>query len=233
MHIDLIDKINNAKANEADMHMLIEEYMPFVKSEVHKSKSYDQFEFDDLLSVAMLAFKESVDKYDETRGNFISFSSRIIKLRLIDYYRAQSKYKNEVLDNAREENNENSLVESKLNIRSIEEFSKAELNILRREEILEFKEKLNNYNIDFSKLTKSSPKKKELRKMCFEIANYIVSDKELYERLHNKNTLDLEKISSVFKVNRKKVERARIYIIAIVIVVKENYVFILDYVDWR
>ena len=233
MHKDLIIKINNAKASESDMHILIEEYMPFIKSEVYKSKSYDQFEIDDLISIAMLAFKESADKYDEKKGNFISFSSKIIKLRLIDYYRSQSKYQNEVLDKNSDLKSENSLVDINLNKKSIEKFSDSELNMLRREEILEFRVKLTKLNIDFSKLKKSSPKKKELRKMCFDIADYIVCDIELYERLLTKNTLDLEKICSVFNVNRKKVERARIYIIAIVIILKEEYVFIRDYVDWR
>lgn len=233
MHIDIITKINNAKNNTDDMHVLIEEYMPFIKSEVYKSKSYDQFEIDDLLSVAMSAFDESVNKYDDEKGNFISFSSKIINLRLIDYFRSQAKYKNEILDKNTGDNSEKSIVESGLDKRSIEEFSASELNLLRREEIMEFKEELTKFSIDFVKLKKSSPKKKELRKMCFEIADYIRETEELQNRLRTKKTLDLEKICEKFKVHRKKVERTRSYIIAIVIILDGDYMFIRDYINWR
>jgi len=233
MHTDLIIKINNAKNNTDDMHVLIEEYMPFIKSEVYKSKSYDKFEIDDLLSIAMLAFSESVDKYDEEKGNFISFSSKIVNLRLIDYYRSQAKYDNEILDKNTGETSERSIVESGLDKKSIEEFSESELNLLRREEIMEFKEELTKFSIDFVKLKKSSPRKKELRNMCFEIADYIIENEELQNRLRTNRTLDLEKICGKFEVHRKKVERARSYIIAIVIILDRDYMFIRDYINWR
>jgi len=233
MCIDLIIKINNAKNNTDDMHALIEEYMPFIKSEVYKSKSYKRFEIDDLLSVAMSAFDESINKYDDEKGNFISFSSKIINLRLIDYYRSQAKYKNEILDKNTDNNSEKSIVESRLDKRSIEEFSASELNLLRREEIMEFKEELTKFSIDFVKLKKSSPRKKELRKICFEIADYIRETEELQNRLKTKKTLDIEKICGKFKVHRKKVERTRSYIIAIVIILDGDYMFIRDYISWR
>ncbi len=233
MHTGLIDKINNAKNSDDDMHILIEEYMPFIKSEVHKSKSFEKFEQDDLLSIAMLAFSESVKKYDEEKGNFISFSSRLIKLRLIDYYRSQAKFESEVLDKKTIDDMDNSGVQLGLNKKSIEEYSISQVNILRREEILDFKEELAHFDIDFSKIQKSSPKKKELRRICFDIANYILDDSELYNRLLTKKTLDLERLCEVFKVHRKKIERARVYIIAIIIVLRSDYIFIKDYVNWR
>lgn len=233
MHRDLIDKINNAKTNDADMHILIDEYMPFIKSEIHKSKSSEKFEEDDLLSIAMLAFNESVKKYEEEKGNFISFSSRLIRLRLIDYYRSQAKFDSEVLDKKMSDDIGNSRVELGLNKKSLEEYSTSQINILRREEILEFKEELALFEIDFSKIQKSSPKKKELRRICFEIANYILDDSELYNRLLTKKTLDLERLCKTFKIHRKKIERARVYIIAIIIVLRSDYIFIKDYVNWR
>ncbi|MGB3367490.1 MAG: sigma factor [Acidaminobacteraceae bacterium] len=233
MHTDLIVKINNAKNNTDDMNILIEEYMPFIKSELYKSKSYNKFEIDDLISIGMLAFSESVNKYDQEKGNFISFSSKILKLRVIDFYRSQAKYDNEILDKNWADSSELSIVESGLNKRSIEEFSESELNLLRREEIMEFKEELIKFSIDFVKLKKSSPRKKELRKMCFEIADYIIENEELQNKLKIKKTLDLEKICKKFEVHRKKIERARSYIIAIVIILDGDYMFIRDYINWR
>lgn len=232
MHVDMIRKINNAKKNAEDMHVLIQEYMPFIKSEVYKSKSYEKYEIDDLISVGMLAFTESVNKYDGEKGNFISFSSKVINLRLIDYYRSQSKFDNELLLENISDDADKRSDESEFNKKSIDEFSKSELDLLRREEIIEFQSVIKNYGIDFSKLKKSTPKKKELRKMSFEIASYILANKDMYERLQTKKTLDLENICSNFDVNRKKVERARSYIIAIVIILSGDYTFIREYVNW-
>lgn len=233
MHEDLLVKLESAKIDDKKMHILIEEYMPFIKSEVYKSKSIDLFEVDDLISVAMSAFKESVDKYDENLGNFISFASRIINLRLIDYYRSHLKFKNEILDNVASSNTNKSIVELGLEKKSIDEFSQTEVNLLRREEILEFKEELLNFGIDLKKLEKSSSKKKEIRIRCYEIASFIINDDESYNKLLNRKIIETENICSNFDINKKKLERLRAYIIAIVIILKGDYIFIRDYVSWR
>ena len=60
------------------------QYLPFVKDTSHES--------DDEFSIGLIAFNEAIQKYNSEKGHsLISFSELLIKRRVIDYIRSQSR----------------------------------------------------------------------------------------------------------------------------------------------
>lgn len=57
-----------------------------------------EWENDDELSIALIAFNKSIDTYNEDKGNFFSYAKMLIKNALIDYFRKQSKTINVYLE---------------------------------------------------------------------------------------------------------------------------------------
>lgn len=49
-------------------------------------------EQDDEFSIAMIAFHEAIQSYSRTRGSFLHYASILIKNRLIDYHRKESRH---------------------------------------------------------------------------------------------------------------------------------------------
>ena len=49
---------------------------------------------DDEWSVALFAFNKAIDSYSEEAGDFLPYSSVVIKRALIDYYRSEKRYAN-------------------------------------------------------------------------------------------------------------------------------------------
>ena len=52
---------------------------------------------DDEASIAMIAFNEAIDSFDSTGGaSFLSFAEIVVKRRMVDYFRRQSKKSEEI-----------------------------------------------------------------------------------------------------------------------------------------
>lgn len=224
----LEDRVEKAKTSEKELNKLIEEYKPFIASTAQKRVGrYLRYGYDDELTIGMLAFKEAIESYDREKGKFLTFAKQVINLRLIDFYRKNKKARNEILLNEDEENEINYRIQEK---KAINKFEDREKNISRKSEILEFKKELSEWGIKFEDLVSCSPKHKRLRKLYNEISNLIIENDEILQKLIRTRRLPIKEIQSLKKVHRKKLERGRIYIIALVIVLNGNYIFIKEYI---
>ncbi len=63
-----------------------------------------------------------------------------------------------------------------------------------------------------------------------EVASFIVNEKELKDKLFLKRQLPIRLIEKHVKVSRKTIERNRKYIIAMVIILAGDYVYLKDYI---
>ena len=79
-----------AKSDPDAADALISQYMGFIRAEAKKLSFGDG---EDELSVAMLAFYEATLGYERSRGSFLSFAARVIRSRLIDYNRTESRHR--------------------------------------------------------------------------------------------------------------------------------------------
>ena len=112
---NLNERVNSAKVNDKELNDLLVDYKPFIISILSKNQGrYIDTNNEDLITIGMLAFEETIKKYNEKNGAFLGFASKVIKLRSIDYYRKESKFKNHeiYLDNDYTENESNSLLNS-------------------------------------------------------------------------------------------------------------------------
>lgn len=226
--------LEEAKAgNQEIRNEFINKYKPFIYK--HASMATGRYlnpANDDEISIALIAFNEAIDKFDLDKGmSFINFADTVIKRRLIDYYRKESNYKN-VIPISSFQNNE----EDENNIYQIEadqsksEFQKKGQQEDLREEIINYQSILKEFAINFSILSEISPKHEDARLRAMEVAKIIANNKLYTEHLIVKKELPIKAILEHVEISRKTIERQRKYIIAIVLILINDFTLLKGYI---
>lgn len=226
------DRVRKIKDDTEEINRLVEEYKPFIAACVEKSTGrYVRYGEDDELSVALLAFVEAIKAYNIFKGNFLSFSQNVIKRRLIDYYRKEKKHSNVVSINScysEEDEKEKDLGSEK----SLDIYAQEQANENRMLEIQELKKELESWDISFGELAKTSPKHDKTRMMCADIIRFLISQPELISQILSKRYLPIAEIEKGLCLPRKKFERMRKYLIAVLIIKTGDYQYVNSFVDW-
>lgn len=223
MHMHLEEKISVAKTNHNACNELMHEYNNFILSVTSKVTGKFVTEHDDEASVAMIAFYEAIEKYEFSKGRFLSFAALTIKNRLIDYMRKEYKAA-KVIPFSSLSHFDKDGCEVEFDV----EDQSHEGNDIKYE-IESLTEELEVHGISFLELSKVSPKSKKTRRVCFKIINYILSEPQLIIELKKSYTLPIKSILKNVDVNRKTIERHRKYIIAGLIVLTGDYSYIAEY----
>ena len=233
MLMTLEQRVTVAKKNPYEMNNLISEYKPFIASVVQKQvKRFVQYGRDDELSIGLIAFEESVKSYNNDKGFFLSFAENVIKRRLIDYYRKEVRNSNIIpLSTFYDENEEKNI--DITSSQSIEVFSQQQESEYRKYEILEIQEELKEFGISFFDLPKDTPKHEETKKIYKIIVNTVLYNKELLDRLKLKKYFPIAEIADITGIHRKKIERARRYVIVLIIILTGDYKYVQSFIDWR
>lgn len=219
------------QGNEDLRNQLLQDYGPFIRTVVSKNSKKFITISDEEYSIGLIAFNEAIDKYSaSSNANFLTFSSLVIKRRLIDYIR-KNKVDNELSLSVYSNNLDDSdsaehfaIVKSSLDVHSEEEATE-----LRREEIMAFKKSLEYFDITFDRLTEVSPKHKDSRLKSMEIAKIITESPQIMERLYSRKQLPINDLLPLVDIKKKTLERSRIYIIALTIILSEEYPYMKDF----
>ncbi|MGJ7919652.1 RNA polymerase sigma factor SigI [Neobacillus sp. LXY-4] len=211
---------------------LIDSYKPFIAKTVSSVCKRYIHETDDEFSIGMIAFNESIEKFSPEKGkSLLSFAEVIIKRRVIDFIRKHAKDNNLRLDIVSEFQNDDSAsgmsIENEL---SIEHHNKVNEEQLRREEIILFSKELQCFGLTFQEIIEQSPKHADARKNAMSIAKIIVENEELSSYLAEKKRLPIKELEKYANVSRKTIERNRKYIIAIAIILLEEFHYLQDYI---
>lgn len=226
------ERVESIKNDEYGINKFIEEYKPFIASCVEKTVGhYVVYGQDDELSIALIAFSEAIKAFDSSRGNFLSFAQNVIKRRIIDYYRKESKHSKTIYLNEYY-NDEDEEERDFTSRKAIEEYSKEEICDYRRLEIEQLKEELKEWGMSFFELAEVSPKHARTREIYAEIIKFLLSDEDIVSQIKTKKTLPIIQIEKTLKIPRKKIDRGRKYIIAVLIICTGDYEFIKDYIRW-
>ncbi|HAE43277.1 MAG TPA: RNA polymerase subunit sigma [Clostridiales bacterium] len=215
---------------EMDVNRFIIKYKPFIYASIYQFNGRFIVDGDELTTIGMMAFVEALENYETRRGSFYNYSKLVIRSRLIDYHRKMSKLTdNEILmtENESELDYQNSRIDT---INAINSFNEMEDNFFRKEEIAQLSEELSHYDITFKDLEKLSPKKAELREKYIRCAQFIVDNEELLSRFLTSRRLPTTEISNQMMITRKQIDRARKYIIALVLIKRGNYAFLSEYI---
>ena len=226
-----IDKrVESIKNNNKEIDIFIEEYKPFIVSSASKFlNNYIDYNNDEEYSIALLAFNEAINTYKFEKGGFLSFAQNIIKYRLIDYLRKESKQKNILTEGSFE--NEESESFNILDKNAMEVYQSEGVSYLRKLEIEQLSIDLIQYGITFEDLIKASPKWGTTKKIYNQIINASLKSNEVMKNLIDKKTLNIKELEKLTSLPRKKIERSRRYIIAVLVVIIGDYQYLRDYIN--
>ncbi|HEY8422896.1 MAG TPA: RNA polymerase sigma-I factor [Thermoclostridium sp.] len=218
-----------SKVDKQKMNDLIEAYKPFIVSCAQKlSGKYLTYGSDDELSVAMMAFMQAVYGYRTENGEFLSYASTVIRNSVIDYYRKQKSQTGKfvyIINN--EDSDTEDLLETEVSLAAYDE---EKLRNERLSEIQQLKDTLAKYDINFFELEKVCPKNKNTKKICKEVISYIKSNPDLINQTLVNKSLPLAEIEEGLGIKRKKFERHRKYILAVLIILAGDYPCLEEYV---
>lgn len=223
--VRLIQQGDHSLLNE-----MIESYKPFIAKNVSSVCKRYIYETDDEFSIGLIAFNEAIEKYSTERGSsLLSFAEVIIKRRVIDYLRKQTKNQHVSIDLTYSSSEEESAGMVIVNELSMEEYKKKSEEEIRKEEIIQFQTLLLSFDLSFNDLVENSPKHADARENAIKVAKLLVENAELRNSLYEKKRLPIKQLEKMVNISRKTIERNRKYIIAIALILSSDYVYLNDY----
>jgi RNA polymerase sigma factor len=209
----LEDRVARAKDQKDEANRLISEFKPFIAGVVQKKVGrFVEYGVDEELSVGLMAFKEAIDSYDRQKSRFLSFARLVISMRLIDYYRKSKKERTTSLD----ESDRSDIAADQT---SMAQYRIADENEKRILEIIEYTNLLKKWGINLEQLVDISPHKEELREQYKMVARVIAKNESILKDLFRTRRLPVKEIENILSIHPKKLERGRIYIIAMVLAI--------------
>jgi len=223
------------KGNSMVRERLIKSYTPFILKTASKiSGRYVRIGEDDEVSVGLIAFNEAIDCFDDAKNSsFLSFAETVIKRRLIDYFRKESAVgkKTVPLSSFEQDDDKPEGIYYHLELKqSVEEFQEKNAVAERKEEIIHFTRKLMEFGISFQELVSLSPKHEDARIRAMEVARIIAEDPDMTSHLMRKKELPLKDIECKVEISRKTLERQRKYIIAITLILINDFDYLKQYI---
>ena len=201
---------------------LIRAYIPFIRSEASKFMSRACTEQDDENSIAMMGFYEAIIGYEGHRGSFLSYAALIIKSRLIDYSRRESRNNKHISIHTPESDDDNRTVLDSLPDENcaIEEFVNLDAT---RSEIEELAATMSDYGVSFSDIAENSPRQGRTLEACASAIRCAVENPELLDELIRTKKLPLAELVAGSGAERKTLERHRRYILAMLLIQTNGY----------
>ncbi|WP_245827536.1 sigma factor [Paenisporosarcina indica] len=178
-----------AKEGEKEvLHDLLSSYAPFMKKTASFVCKRYITEQDDEFSIAMFAFNEAIEHFEKDKNaSFLTFAHLLIRRKLIDYMRKESKRKEISLGQMMPENGDQqdafSILESS---HSFEQFTAKQQAEERKHQITAYEALLKPYGLNFEELVKVSPSHEDSRQTAIQIAQIIAETEEFYDILQTK-----------------------------------------------
>jgi RNA polymerase sigma factor len=235
-NVNLNDRVAAARNSTVEINRLLEEYKPFIAACAEKvTGRYIRYGEDVESGIALEAFAEAIKTFDPVKGSFLSFSQRVIRMRLIDFFRRQKKNPTAVsLDEYANPDRYDGLTD---NIDVIDEVSMRkyhddEISEYRRLEIEQFRNELLLWKISFEDLVAVSPKHSSTKVLCKHIISFFLQNSELIAQMQEKKYFPVQEIEKGLNIPRKRIERVRKYIIAAVLIKTGGYDYISEYIEF-
>ncbi|MWC29035.1 RNA polymerase sigma factor SigI [Paenibacillus sp. MMS18-CY102] len=183
-------------------------------------------------SVALIAFNEAIDGFNEAAGrSFLGFAETVIRRRLIDYVRKEQRHWQSVPYSAFDREDEDQLTSNPIETaQAMHKHEQDRVKEDRKQEIQTFAALLGQYGISFSDLADQAPKHADTRGMLFAIGKLAASDPLLYNPILEKGRLPVSELAGQAGVSRKTIERNRKYIMALVLLVMGEYPYLRAYI---
>lgn len=225
----ILKSVYEAKTDSQKADDFIRSYIPFIRSEASKAVSRQCTEHDDEYSIAMMAFYEAIMSYERFRGAFLPYASTVIKSRLIDYNRKESRHKNNIsLYQETSETDERELIETIPD--KTDNFEELVNRQATQQEIQELSRVMKDFGISFSDVADNCPKQERTLKSCGDAIRYAADNKELLDLLLRTKKLPMAELVAGSGAERKTLERHRKYILAMLLVQTNGYEMIRGHI---
>lgn len=192
-----------------NLENLIQHHMAFIIRTVSSlTGRYVAVENDEEFSIALSAFAEAVDKYDEERGAFLGFAKLVIESRLKTYLAKEKARPREVsLD---------SLYESGQDFPDDRGDDSGKENL--QEEVTLYKEELSLFGLTLEILADEAPKHRDTRRNALGIAEKASGDPPTVKVTYAKKRLPVRGVARIAQVTEKVVKRSKHFILAAMII---------------
>lgn len=186
---------------------------------------------DEEVSVGLMALNEAIDRFDPSKGaSFISFAELVIKRRLLDHYRRQKENREIPMSGLEAEDDEGRPLERVERLEAMEQHAREEEAAERRDEIARYARRLAEFGVKFSDLVAASPKHEDARQRAIEAARVVAGQPLLAQHLLTRRELPLKQLEEHVGVSRKTLERQRKYIIAVTLILLEDFYHLRRYI---
>lgn len=192
--------------NMEHLDALIEKHLPFIIRTVSSvTGRYVSVEHDDAFSVALEAFAEAVGRFQEERGNFLSFAGIVIRSRLNTYLEKENRSAHVLSLDALEEDG--------MQVADPE----PESNQLR-EEILAYQQELSRFGLTLDLMVDASPKHQDTRENALHIAKQAGEDEKIVSDTYRKRKLPIRPVAALCRVSEKVVKTSKTFILGSMLV---------------
>ena len=177
---------------------------------------------DDEYAIALQAFCDAVRKFDpQADVAFETYAKLLIKNRVIDYLRAESRHAGNLsledeMDNGRDFSDD-------------DERERAETQSAAAEEIGRLSAVIAAYGITFSELPEASPKHQATKEACGRAVADLLKHPELTADMRRNHLLPMKILQESCDIPRKTLERHRKYIVTATEVCLGDYPVIAEY----
>ena len=227
------ERIFQIQQGDAELrNQLITDYQPYIARVAGRfCKRYVDPARDDEYSIALEAFNEAIDSYSADAGrSFLGFAETVIRRRLIDHFRKEERFGQQIPYSAFDTEDEEEQVVNPAEIReSVARYEAARAAEERRLEIALYSEELSAFGITFRELAGCAPKHADSRRALIGIARRLAENEALMEQLRGKGLLPIKELMQLTEVSRKTLERNRKYLIAVALIFAGPYPCLRDY----
>lgn len=221
VHFD-VARVYEAKNDSRAADRLINDYMPFIKSETAKFIKRAVSPDDDELSIAMFAFYEAIGSYSKLKGSFLKFAALHIRHKLIDNYRREKRNMGNIsLDAPSGSDEELSLLDT---IQDADEpYERLETRDAAQKEIAHLSKQMEEFGVSFNDVAENSPRQNRTLESCKKAIYYARQHSEILDEFLRSHKIPLSKIAEGAGVEKKTLERHRRYLVAVLLICTNGY----------
>ncbi|MDI6895430.1 MAG: RNA polymerase sigma-I factor [Bacillota bacterium] len=232
MHPSPDDLVAQAQAgDEGAREVLLRDYQPFVLRVVSRVQGGYVTGSSEEASIGLVAFNEAIDSYRPDRGvAFLTFCETVIRRRLIDHYRREVRRAREIPLSTLQEEDEEGSVYAPVEVEAARAAHQAYVETWeRREEVTRFGTRLKEIGLSLRELVRISPRHRDARQRALRAARYLAGRPGLGRQVLERGELPVRELEANLGLGRKMLERNRKYILAMTLVLLEDFPYLQDY----
>jgi len=237
---ELEQNVLAAKTDERRFDELVESHRSWMLCVAAETTHRYITDSDDEWSVALMAFSEAVQSYEEGKGSFRGFAALVIRRRIVDYMRSEYRRSGEVsvAPGAFEgtlDDEETGGVERQVQRRMAETAAAGpddDTAARAREEIAEMQTVLQAYGFSFFDVADSAPKTEKTKRSCGQAVRTLIASVLLMAQMRLKRLLPVKELSEASGVIRKILDRHRRYIIAAAEILDGDFPILAGYMAY-